>query len=65
MKVLINDGERNLTLEGEAGVSQFPAEAFLIDGFQQAWAKLSMHLDGKANDLIGEVFHIPGIGQAD
>jgi hypothetical protein len=44
--------------------SQFPGEALLVDEFQQARAELSMHLDGKADDLVREVFHMPGIGHA-
>jgi len=31
---------------------EFQAKAFLVGGFEQAWAEATMDLDGKPDDLV-------------
>ena len=62
MQVFVRDGEWRLALKDQAVVGEFPAEACLVDRFQQARTELPAHLDCEADDLIGQFVHTRGIG---
>ena len=51
--VFVEDWQGHLLLEREAGAVELPAEALLVDGFQEAWAELTVDLYGEADDGVG------------
>jgi len=40
---------------GNPGLAEFMAQALLIGAFEQPWAQVAMHLDGKAYNQPGRV----------
>ena len=44
--------DQGLTLERDASVGQFHAQAFLVDGFQQAGPNRAMNVDGQADHAV-------------
>ena len=53
---LINDGDCDLPREGNARLCQFAAQALLVNGFQQAGAGTTVHLDRQPDHPIGQLF---------
>ena len=45
----------NLALKAQSQLTQFIAETFLINRFHQPRPSLSMHLDGRANNLFSQL----------
>ena len=50
----IDGGQRHLSFEVNATNCQLLSETQLVRGFQQPGAKLTMNLDRRADDLVGE-----------
>ncbi len=38
----------------DPGMTKLETQTFLIGAFEQSWPKMTMHLDGKANNLLGQ-----------
>jgi hypothetical protein len=48
----VENGNANLSLVREPGRFQLDAESFFIRGLQQPWTKLSVHVDGVADNRM-------------
>ncbi len=55
VNVFIDDGERNLAIERQIVVGEFPAETFLVDGLEETGSQFFVNLDREANDSFGGV----------
>ena len=51
----IDHRERDLPLEGDAGLFQFFSQAFAIDGFKKAGPDSTMHLDRQTDDNLRQI----------
>jgi hypothetical protein len=49
---LVSDWDRNLVPDFEASQPQLVDQARLIDGLQQSWPQVTMHLNGRSDDLV-------------
>jgi hypothetical protein len=49
-------GHRNSDLprERNASAPQLDTQALFVDGFQQAWTRVPVHLDRQSDDLFGQ-----------
>ena len=54
LDTLVSDWNSDLSLKGDASLCQLMTQAALIYGFQHAWTSDPMHLDGEADDLLGQ-----------
>ncbi len=54
-RVLVDDRNSNLSLEGNVGLSQLMAQALLVERLQQARPCMPVHLDGQPDHLFGQV----------
>ena len=54
---LVRNRQMNLPLKTEAQLTQLITETFFINRFHQSRPQLPMHLDGRANDLLGQSIH--------
>jgi hypothetical protein len=46
--------ECDFPLDPQSLLMEFPGETVIVDRFHKAGAQASMHLDGKADDLLGK-----------
>ena len=58
----ISDGHARLSPELYTKPSQFNTKSLLVDGFQKSWAKLSVHGNGRTDDLSGQSFELHFLG---
>lgn len=50
----IHHGQRNLSSKCNSLRAKFVADAFLIRGLEKTRSEVTMHLDGEANNLLGQ-----------
>ena len=53
--LFINNWKSGLTLEAQIASRQLITQAFLIGGFKQTGAQITMNFDGRANNFVGEL----------
>jgi hypothetical protein len=51
----VTGGERGLVLELDVGLGEFVAEAFVVDGFENAGTESAVHAHRQADDAVGEI----------
>jgi hypothetical protein len=62
---LVGDGDGDdLSVERQAGLVEFVAEALLVDRLQQASADVSMDLDGESDDAFSQGFFQQHVGMS-
>lgn len=54
LDALVNDWDSNLPLKADFSSCQLMTQAAFVDGFKHTGTGDPMHLDGKANDLLGQ-----------
>jgi hypothetical protein len=52
--VFVDDSKRDLALEFEVGMLQFPTAAVVLDGLEQTGTRCAMQLDGEADYAVGQ-----------
>jgi hypothetical protein len=56
LDTIVDQGQTDFAFDVKSGLSEFVAEAFGIDGFEQSGAKAAMNLDAEAADFLGQAW---------